>query len=88
MKIHQKKLLTNVGYMNSYQALSGARNLPNSVQRKFLESKDLKNKQRFQVRKLLKEDIEVGRNERMKELQNNKETIKSIRREKRNIIQM
>ena len=66
LKIHQKIFLTNIGYKNSYQALSGARGLPNSTQRKFLASKDKLNKDRLENRVTLMQDVESSRKDRKK----------------------
>ena len=78
LKIHQKKLLTNLGYMNSYQALAGARNLPNSTQRKFLASKAKLNSDRLENRVTLMEEIQTSRKDRKQLLQSNRKLVKSI----------
>jgi hypothetical protein len=68
--------------MNSYQALKGARNLPNLTQRKFLESKDKKKEDQNLIRENLLKDVEISKMQRKKELKHNRELIKSIQREK------
>lgn len=68
--------------MNSYQALSGARNLPNSTQRKYHDKVDKTNLDRAGIRETLLADIEKSRKERKRELRHNRELVKSIQMEK------